>query len=99
MNRLLRNELAEICILSIIMNRPVNGCKLILEVDKLIGIENLTREFCFYELRKEGYISVVYDEEKQGAYHITPKGIERLSDFLKLHDIFENICQLICCET
>ena len=87
MNKLLRNELAEICILSILRKGPINGCKLILKIEKYIEIENLTREFCFYELRKKGYYSVMHDEqgdENIGLYCIVPKGLERLSDFLAL---------------
>lgn len=99
MNRLLRNELAEICILSIIRKGPINGCRIILEIDKWIGIENLTHEFCFYELRKKGYCSVIFDdqnEERMGLYCITSKGLERLSDFLALQNSIKIIYESLC---
>lgn len=98
MNQPLKNEITEICLLSILKQSPRNGFDLVLELDKYIGLKNIVHEHCFYYLRKNGYCMLVFEEykgEKQGVYYITPKGLSRLTDFLNLKKSIDEIYNLL----
>jgi len=98
MNSQLRNELAEIIILSLISDAPADGHGLILELNKWIELGAVVKEWSFSDLCKNGYCDLCFEEKNGNAYgvfSITQKGEQRLSDFLDMKNLIYRIYELL----